>query len=82
MYYWVDRNGDPRAYSDEQLAKCSALLELKMSFSNVNSIIEAMKSVDNEVMDSILMQSYAKVGEDSENFVDYFIQLMACGTRD
>lgn len=77
VHYWVDRNGKPRVYSDEQLAKCSVLLQLSIDISNLNTTLTALRSLEEPIVKSLFEQSYAKVGENSDNLYAHIVQLMA-----
>lgn len=77
VYYWIDRNGIPQVYSDEQLAKINALLHLSIDFSNLSTLMQTLGTIDEPIVQSLMQQSYAQVGKDQDNLYAYIAQLMA-----
>lgn len=77
VHFWVDRNGQIRIYSDDQLAACNALMQISISLSEVNTTFEALRAHPDHPVKSIMEQSYAKVGEDSPSMFAHFVENMS-----
>ena len=77
VHYWVDRHGQPQVYTDEQLAKSTALLRLSIDFSNLSTTLKTLRDMDEPILKSLFQQDYAKVGENADNLYAHIVQLMA-----
>jgi len=77
LHFWIDRHGRDRVYSDEQLAKCSALLQLSIDFSDLSTTLETLKTLEDPQVNALLQQSYAKIGQDSDNLLAHLVELIA-----
>lgn len=77
VHFWIDRNNHPQVYSDIQLAKLNGLLRLNIDISQLSTLMQALKTIDEPIVHSLLQQDYARVGEGEENLVAHIVKLMA-----
>jgi hypothetical protein len=77
VHYWIDRHGHPQVYSDDQLSKLDQLLRLSIDFSNLNTTMQALKTLNSPEVKSLLQQGYARVGEEEDNLYAHLVKRMA-----
>jgi len=77
VHFWMDRHGNPQIYTDIQLAKLNGLLKLNLDISQLSTLMQALRTIDEPIVKSLMQQSYARVGEAEENLVAHIVKLMA-----
>lgn len=77
VYWWVDRTGRARVYSNEQRAIADTLLRLNLDLNTLAKIYETLPTIDDPIIHSILQQDWAKIDHGDCSPFAHIIRLMA-----
>ena len=66
VHFWVDRFGNPRIYSDDELAIIGELLALSIDISNIGTTFQALRTLNSDDAKALLQQSYAEVANEEK----------------
>lgn len=77
VYWWKDRNGRQRIYSNEQRAIVDTLLKLYLDLDTLAKFLETVPTIKDPIIDSILQQSWAKLDHGEWSPFAHIIRLMA-----
>jgi hypothetical protein len=66
IYFWKDREGRLRVYTDDQRAMLGELMGLNLDISALGTTLQALRSLKTKESESLLEQSYAEIAREEE----------------